>query len=122
MQAKARDGGAAWTGEGVHALRIDLIPYSRDTAPRIRAESNLARYGGGIESRQPWLIAREGIRLFRIAVGSQTTTLEQCGNSFHQRPGQSRDFFIVWRKQYLKLRMAVLIGGVDAVDHQHMQV
>ena len=108
MQAKARDGGAAWTGEGVHVLRFDRIPCSRDAAPSIRAESNLARYGGRIESRQPWLIAREGIRLFRIAVGSQTTTLEQFWNTFRQRRGQSRDFFIVWRKQHLKLPCAVL--------------
>ena len=44
MQAEARDAGAARAGEGVHALGIDLIPDTRDTAPGIGTKSHFARY------------------------------------------------------------------------------
>ena len=60
---------------------------------------------------QPRLIAAKRIRLFRITVGSQATTQEQFFNAFRQRRGQSRNFLIVWRQQYLKLRTSVLAGA-----------
>ena len=116
MQAEARDAGAARAGEGVHALGIDLIPDTRDPAPGIGTKSHFARYSGGVKASQPRLIAGKRIRLLRIAVGSQTSTPEQFCNAFGQRRSPSRDFFIVWRQQHLKLRMSMLIGGIDAVD------
>ena len=98
MQAEAGHASAPWTGQSVHALRIDLIPSPSHTAPPIRAESDSARYRGSVNARQPRLIAGERIGLFRIAVRSQATPLEQFWNPFGQRCRQSHDFFIVGSK------------------------
>jgi len=46
MQAEACDAGAAWTGQSIHALGIDLIPDSGDAASGIRPKSHPARHSG----------------------------------------------------------------------------
>ena len=70
----------------------------------------------------PRLIASKRIRFFRIAVRSQATTMEQLRNSLNETRRQARNFIIVWGQQDLKLRAIVVIGGVDAIESEHVNM
>src|SRR5438093_1305794 len=85
MQAKAGNGGTAGTGQSLHALRIDLISGTSHAAAGARPEGHSSGYGGGIEARQPGLIAGERIGFFRIGVRSQPAAEEEFRNTFGQR-------------------------------------
>lgn len=67
----------------MHAPRIYLICSTSHTCSCAVAVSDSSRHGSGIETRQPRLIAHKRIRLFRIAVRSQATPLEE----FSDPPG-----------------------------------
>ncbi len=122
VQAEAVVAGTSRTGQGRHALRIDLIPHAGHASTGVGSECRPARYGGGIEVGQPRLIALERIVLFRIGVGSQATTDEPSWDTFGQRPGQSGDFVVPRGRHRMKPRIAVVIGRVHAIDGQHVQV
>ena len=104
-----RFAGTAGTGQSLHALRIDLISGTSHAAAGARPECHSSGYGGGIEARQPGLIAGERIGFFRIGVRSQPAAQEEFRNTFGQRRSQLLDFPILWGRQRLKLRMAIVI-------------
>src|SRR5438093_10874579 len=75
VQAKSIHGGATRTGKSLHAFRIDLISSMSHTFSGIGARGTSATHRGGVDTCQPGLIARARIRLFRIALGTETTLL-----------------------------------------------
>jgi hypothetical protein len=46
----------------------------------------------------------------------QPPAQEEFRNTFGQRCGQLLDFPTLWGRQRLKLRMAIVISGIDAIE------
>ena len=119
VHAKSVDASASRTGEGFHAFRIDLISA---TTP-IRSEfAQSATHGGGVQTCQPRLFPRERIGFFGIAVGSQASLVEKRSDPLRQQCCQSGDFFIIGRRQDLKLRLIVIVRGINAVYCERVNV
>lgn len=122
VHAETPDAGATQAGQNLQALRVDLIPSAGDAPAGVGSKGCPAGYGGGVEARQPRLIAQERIRLFRIAVGSQAPTEQHFRDPIGQRRGQSRNFRIPRSFHLVESRMAGIIGCINPIDGQHVQV
>jgi len=59
----------------------------------------------------PLILNMRWIRFFRVAIRSQPATLEKFPNTLCDGSGHSLDFFILGRKQRLKLRFVIVSGG-----------
>ena len=81
MQTEARQVGAARAGQRIQSFRIDLVSTAGHTLARSGTKGNSSRDRSRIETRQPWFITPEGIRLFRVRLRAQTSALEPCGNT-----------------------------------------
>ena len=122
MQAEASHTRTAGTDRHVHAFRVDLISNPGHAAAGIGTVRGFAGYRCGVKSCEPRLISPKRISLLRIVIGSQPATMETFQNSFSESRGQPYDFFIIRGEQNLKLRPAVVIGGINAVDDNCVEV
>ena len=118
VQAEARHTGAARAGQRIQTLGIDLVSGAGHPLAGVGTKGDSSRDRGRIETREPWLIAPERIRLLRVRLRTQASALEQCGNTLRQGSGQLGDLLIFGSKQGLKLRVILIIGGVDAIQRQ----
>ena len=122
VQTKSVHNCATRTRKSVYAFRIDLISCVRDMLPGAGVTGHSATHRGGIDSGQPGLIARKGIRLFRIAIGAEATLAEKLSDPHRQCFCQSRDFSIIRSRKNLKLRLIVVIRGIDAIYHERVNM
>ncbi|HYR84872.1 MAG TPA: hypothetical protein VE422_12400 [Terriglobia bacterium] len=122
VQIEPIHAGASRTERKIHAFGVDLITNSSYATTGIGTICCSAGYRGCVKPGQPRLIASKRIRFFRIAVRSQATTIEQLRNSLSERRRQARNFIIVWSQQDLKSRTIVVIGGVDAIECEHVDM
>jgi hypothetical protein len=122
MQAEAGHGGAAWAGQRVQTLGIDLVPGAGHAPPGVGTVGHSSRDGCRVETRQPGFIAAQRIGLFRVRFRTHAAALEQGGNTLGQGGGQAGDFIIFGSHQGLKLGLILIIGGVDAIQGEHMEV
>ena len=83
---------------------------------------NSATDGGGVDTGEPGLIARKGIRLLRVANGAETMLLETLSDPAGQGFCQSCDFFIIDSRKNLKLRLIFIVAGIDAIHDQRVDV
>ena len=116
VQAETGHTGTARTGQCIQTFGIDLVSGASHTLAGVGTKGHSSRDRSGIETRQPWFITPEGIGLFRDGLRAQTSALEPCGNPLRQGSGQLSDLFIFGSRQWLKLWVIVIIGGVDTIQ------
>jgi hypothetical protein len=122
MHAKSRHAGATRTVEGFHAFRIDLVSRATQALPGVGTECHFAGHRCSIETRQPRLLLRERVGLFRVAVWAEPAADEKRCDGLGKSCRDLRDFLIIWSKECLKLRPSFVIRCIDPIECRHMEV
>ena len=122
VEAEAGYGGARGSGQELARLLIDPDSGDRDPSSRVGTGGDAARDGGAVEGRQPRLKVGEGIDLVGIGIGTQAAALEQGRDPTRHASGKPGDLGVIGWRQRMEAGMPGGIGGIDAVERQHVKM
>ena len=123
VEAETRHAGATGAGSTVDRFRIDSVPRQHNAAASVDPGGEAAADGTRVDLRQPGLIARQRIRVFRVRLWRvQAATLQQGANPLRQRLRQFSDFGILGRPQSKELRLSMQSRRVYAIDAKYVEM
>ena len=98
-------------------------PRQHNAAASVDPGGEAAADGTRVDLRQPGLIARQRIRVFRVRLWRvQAATLQQGANPLRQRLRQFSDFGILGRAQSKELRLSMQSRRVYAIDAKYVEM
>src|SRR5213593_429997 len=123
VEAETRHAGATGADSTVDRFRIYSVPRQHNAAASVDPGGEAAADGTRVDLRQPGLIARQRIRVFRVRLSRvQAATLQQGANPLRQRLRQFSDFGILGRAQSKELRLSMQSRRVYAIDAKYVEM
>ncbi len=119
VQAHAADARAALALQDIEVVRVDAIAEAPDTLARRVARGNAAADRGGVERGAERLLLREPVGL---GVACETAALEKPRDAPRHLGGNTRNLGVLRRREDAKAQRPLGRAGVDAVEHERVEV